>query len=627
MQGGAQQKKFADRLRPRSSTIHASQQPATRCALDVAAKICSAYEAKGLAALITHHHTFAYAGWREEHIEALGGGDSLGGAVALDALEAYGAKVSVEREGGGGGVVCVMFLPSLTTTCARSPLLSGFFLSSRSALLYSINFQAQFRRADFELAPYIWRLIVLVSSDPPPHFVRSLLKDMTRPIQNLGGAFLVVAGRTTKALTRLEDPPTMAALRALVPRPKCDDNAAPAVGGAVPKMVLPAPAAVAAPKVVKPHLLPTPGAPAAASASATAFTPAAVAQHGGAPTAFSPLPNGAIPPPPQTTPPPNVPTTTTKVTPPVGSSATTPSVASKSSAALFGWGGADLKTATTKAKAAPLGAAFGSMATLAKPEGGGAAAPAFSSMSFSTGAGKTKSKIKAKSVTNFKTAADMNVLSGAASLFGGADFKTAATKAKPAPLGAAFGTMATLTKPDGGGAAAPAFSPMSFSTGAGKTKSKVKAKSVTTPFGGSASLFGGADFKTGAKSMMTFPPLGAAFGGATTASTTAKATPSPFGSAILEEGAAFSSATASVTPAFSFVSGAAAPAPVVAGTFGGLGAVTAAGAVDYRAELIKIWTVHAPEKLENVDKVLLKYKGKEAEMITKLKKKYKKITK
>jgi len=37
--------------------------------------------------------------------------------------------------------------------------------------------------------------------------------------------------------------------------------------------------------------------------------------------------------------------------------------------------------------------------------------------------------------------------------------------------------------------------------------------------------------------------------------------------------------------------------------------------------------VHAPEKLENVDKVLLKYKGKEAEMITKLKKKYKKITK
>jgi hypothetical protein len=127
---------------------------------------------------------------------------------------------------------------------------------------------------------------------------------------------------------------------------------------------------------------------------------------------------------------------------------------------------------------------------------------------------------------------------------------------------------------------------------------------------------------------MTFPPLGAAFGGATTASTTAKATPSPFGSAILEEGAAFSLATASVlmTPAFSFVSGAAAPAPVVAGTFGGLGAVTAAGAVDYRAELIKIWTVHAPEKLENVDKVLLKYKGKEAEMITKLKKKYK-ITK
>ena len=61
--------------------------------------------------------------------------------------------------------------------------------------------------------------------------------------------------------------------------------------------------------------------------------------------------------------------------------------------------------------------------------------------------------------------------------------------------------------------------------------------------------------------------------------------------------------------------------------FGGLGAVTAAGAVDYRAELIKIWTVHAPEKLENVDKVLLKYKGKEAEMITKLEKKYKKITK
>ena len=544
MQGGAEQKKFADRLRPRSSTIHASQQPATRCALDVAAKICSAYEAKGLAALITHHHTFAYAGWREEHIEALGGGDSLGGAVALDALEAYGAKVSVEREGGGGGVVCVMFLPSLTTTCARSPLLSGFFLSSRSALLYSINFQAQFRRADFELAPYIWRLIVLVSSDPPPHFVRSLLKDMTRPIQNLGGAFLVVAGRTTKALTRLEDPPTMAALRALVPRPKCDDNTAPAVGGAVPKMVLPVPAAVAAPKVVKPHLLPTPGAPAAASASATAFTPTAVAQHGGAPTAFSPLPNGTIPPPPQTTPPPHMPTTTTKVTPPVGSSATTPSVASKSSAALFGWGGADLKTATTKAKAAPLGAAFGSMATLAKP--------------------------------------------------------------------------------DGGGAAAPAFSPMSFSTGAGKTKSKVKAKSVTTPFGGSASLFGGADFKTGAKSMMTFPPLGAAFG--ETASTTAKATPSPFGSAILEEGAAFSSATASVTPAFSFVSGAAAPAPVVAGTFGGLGAVTAAGAVDYRAELIKIWTVHAPEKLKNVDKVLLKYKGKEAEMITKLKKKYK-ITK
>jgi hypothetical protein len=241
-----------------------------------------------------------------------------------------------------------------------------------------------------------------------------------------------------------------------------------------------------------------------------------------------------------------MPTTTTKVTPPVGSSATTPSVASKSSAALFGWGGADLKTATTKAKAAPLGAAFGSMATLAKPEGGGAAAPA--------------------------------------------------------------------------------FSPMSFSTGAGKTKSKVKAKSVTTPFGGSASLFGGADFKTGAKSMMTFPPLGAAFGGATTASTTAKATPSPFGSAILEEGAAFSSATASVTPAFSFVSGAAAPAPVVAGTFGGLGAVTAAGAVDYRAELIKIWTVHASEKLKNVDKVLLKYKGKEAEMITKLKTKYK-ITK
>ena len=46
------------------------------------------------------------------------------------------------------------------------------------------------------------------------------------------------------------------------------------------------------------------------------------------------------------------------------------------------------------------------------------------------------------------------------------------------------------------------------------------------------------------------------------------------------------------------------------------------GSKNYRAELIKIWTVHAPEKLKNVDKVLLKYKGKEAEMMAKLKKKY-----
>jgi len=141
VQGGAQQKKFADRLRPRSSTIHASQQPATRCALDVAAKICSAYEAKGLAALITHHHTFAYAGWREEHIEALGGGDSLGGAVALDALEAYGAKVSVEREGGGGGGGVRNVSPITNDdVCSLS---SSFGLLSllplRSTLLYKLS--------------------------------------------------------------------------------------------------------------------------------------------------------------------------------------------------------------------------------------------------------------------------------------------------------------------------------------------------------------------------------------------------------------------------------------------------------------------------------------------------------
>ena len=43
---------------------------------------------------------------------------------------------------------------------------------------------------------------------------------------------------------------------------------------------------------------------------------------------------------------------------------------------------------------------------------------------------------------------------------------------------------------------------------------------------------------------------------------------------------------------------------------GNYGAIAAPGAVDFRAELTKIWTAHAPEKLETVDKVLLKYRGK-----------------
>tara|TARA_B110000208_G_scaffold48677_1_gene64280 strand:+ start:2288 stop:2623 length:336 start_codon:yes stop_codon:yes gene_type:complete len=44
--------------------------------------------------------------------------------------------------------------------------------------------------------------------------------------------------------------------------------------------------------------------------------------------------------------------------------------------------------------------------------------------------------------------------------------------------------------------------------------------------------------------------------------------------------------------------------------------------VDFRAEVIKIWTEHAPEKVKNVDKVLGRYKGKEASLIAKLLKKY-----
>ena len=56
------------------------------------------------------------------------------------------------------------------------------------------------------------------------------------------------------------------------------------------------------------------------------------------------------------------------------------------------------------------------------------------------------------------------------------------------------------------------------------------------------------------------------------------------------------------------------PTPAPGGMF--------AAVVDFRAELIKIWTAHAPEKLKNVDKVLLKYKGKESLMIAKLQKKY-----
>jgi len=122
-------------------------------------------------------------------------------------------------------------------------------------------------------------------------------------------------------------------------------------------------------------------------------------------------------------------------------------------------------------------------------------------------------------------------------------------------------------------------------------------------------------------------PAPNAFGAAPPAAANAFGAPAGFGPAL--------------TPAATSNAFGAPPAAAAANVFGAPAASTfgvpatpatiafapalAAGAapVDFRARLIEIWTAHAPAKLTNVDKVLLKYKGQEAKMIAKLEKKYK----
>eukprot|EP01038_Epipyxis_sp_PR26KG_P004361 gene4361-6169_t len=200
----------------------------------------------------------------------------------------------------------------------------------------------------------------------------------------------------------------------------------------------------------------------------------------------------------------------------------------------------------------------------------------------------------------------------------------ATTATSPVPTGGFGGFSAQATIPTSpsfgfGGFGAQATTPTSPAPafgfgGFGTTTSSPAPAGGFSGFGSSVTSTTSPALAVGFGAPVTIPASG--FGAPATITTSA----APVGG-LSGFGAPATTAT-SAAPAGGF-GGFGAPSSTTAGSFGGFGAPPTTLAL--RLELMNLYTWHNPSKLKNVDQLLEKYKGREAELISKVKSKYENI--
>lgn len=207
-----------------------------------------------------------------------------------------------------------------------------------------------------------------------------------------------------------------------------------------------------------------------------------------------------------------------------------------------------------------------------------------------------------------KAPADQVASSAASPALGGAIFKQASvSEVSSSPF--SFGGLSSAT-------AAVAATALSPTEGGREPKKKPSSTSVTPLFGaaGSDKSATGAHAKTTLFGSLPSPSVSAPAPAASTAASSSPS-PSPF-----NIGGASSSGTG--------MFGSAAPAAGPFASTSSAGAkqesplTSSAATADVRSQVVEIYRIHNPQKLGDVDGLLAKYQGREAELVAKLKKKY-----